>query len=280
MTQLTWNDNGTKIFELGCDRGVFYPPNAPGVPWNGLLGVSQSSSGGGAKPYYMDGIKYLNRPSGEDFLATLEALTYPDEFAEFDGSPETDGLTFGQQNRKSFDFSYRTLIANDLLGQDYGYKIHLVYNALAAPAARANKTLGDAAEPMTLSWELSTTPVKVPGRRPTAYFSINSTKLTSGMLQIVESILYGTSIEAARMPTPTEWVSLLGSNVFELRPNTFSGLWPMTLEGLPDLVSTSEAGLFSIPPTTRLSKLEAGLYKLNATAPGSRIFKPLFEGSF
>lgn len=222
MTALTWNDAGERVYELGCDRGVFYPPNDYGVAWNGLLGVSEKVSGGAAKPFFMDGVKYLNRASPTDHALTLEALTYPDEFAPFDGSPEEDGLTFGHQRRSSFDLSYRTLLANDLEGQDYGYKIHLIYNALASPSAKAMKSLGSTAEPTPMSWDLSTTPIAVPGRRPTAYFSIKSRSLHPTMLKIVEEILYGSDDYPPRMPSPAEWINILSMGYIPDSPGYFA----------------------------------------------------------
>lgn len=278
MAQITWNDNGERIYELGCDRGVFYPTAGPGVPWNGILGVAQETEGGSAQPYYQDGIKYMNRAGGEDFRGTLEALTYPDEFAEHDGFPSADGLTFGQQRRKPFHLTYRTLLGNDLVGQDLGYRINLVYNALTEPSTKSFKSLGSSTDPVAMSWGLTTTPIPVPGRRPSAYFSIDSRKLTPTQLEIVEAILYGTENSAPRMPSPVEWVRILGKPVFEIVPNTFSGFWSLDENGLPDVMGTDVDGLYYVPPTTRLVEVEEGLWQFGA--PITNFFTTFFEGNF
>lgn len=279
MTALTWNDAGERIFELGCDRGVFYPPTGPGVPWNGLLGVNQTPPGGSAQPYYMDGVKYYNRATAEDHSATLEALTYPDEFAEFDGSPEENGLTFGHQKRKSFDLSYRTLVANDLEGDAYAFKTHFVYNALAAPSAKNHRSIGSSVEPMNMSWDLSTTPIALPGRRPTSYFSIDSRKISARLMAVLDSILYGTEDSAPRLPRPAELVALLGNTVYELVPNHISGLWGLSSNGQLDVVGTDVDGLFTIPPTSRLVEVSDGLYSFDAPESTNR-FSSVFKRSF
>ena len=221
MSRIKWNETGTKTYETGVDRGVLYPMSSTGtypvgVPWQGLTGVSESPSGAEASPIYADNAKYLNLVSTEEFGASVEAYTYPDEFAECDGSAEpTTGVVIGQQNRKTFGLSYRTLIGNDVENTDYGYKLHLVYGALAAPSEKSYQTVNDSPEAATFSWEISTTPVAVTGFKPTATVVIDSTKVDASKLAAFEDIIYGkdavgeTPAVVARLPLPNEVVTLL-----------------------------------------------------------------------
>jgi hypothetical protein len=173
--------------------------------------VTESPSGAEANPLYADDIKYLNLMSAEDFGATVEAYTYPDEFAACDGSADiAPGITIGQQKRKAFGMAYRTAIGNDVDGTDHGYKIHLIYGAMAAPSERAYATINDSPEAITFSWELTTTPVNVTGFKPTAHLEINSTKVDAEKLAALEAVLYGTESEEARLPLPDEIVELVG----------------------------------------------------------------------
>lgn len=214
MAKLEWDATGAKLYETGLDRGVLYIPNAmgvftDGVPWNGLISVSENPSGADANPQYADNIKYLNLVSAEEFGATIEAFTYPDAFAQCDGSvfvPDTDGLILTQQPRQVFGLSYRTLLGNDLDGTDHGYKLHLIYNALAAPSEKSFNTINETPEAITFSWEITTTPVQPPSGavwKPTAYIVIDSTKVNAGKLTAFENTLYGASA-AAKLPTPAE----------------------------------------------------------------------------
>ena len=221
MSRIKWNEAGTKTYETGVDRGVLYPMSSTGtypvgVPWQGLTGVSESPSGAEASPIYADNTKYLNLVSTEEFGASVEAYTYPDEFAECDGSAEpTTGVVIGQQNRKTFGLSYRTLIGNDVENTEYGYKLHLVYGALAAPSEKSYQTVNDSPEAATFSWEISTTPVAVTGFKPTATVVIDSTKVDAAKLAAFEDIIYGkdavgeTPAVVARLPLPNEVVTLL-----------------------------------------------------------------------
>lgn len=225
MAKLTWDQTGERLYETGCDRGVLFPiatggQYGSGVAWNGLSSVNQSPSGAEATAVYADNIKYLDLMSAETFGATVEAYTYPDEFAECDGSATiAKGVTAGQQTRKMFGLSYRTLIGNDTEGTDHGYKIHLVYGAKAAPSERSYSTVNDSPEAATLSWELTTTPVDVPGFKPTAHLEIDSTKADPGKLKELEAILYGTDAGAEgtpaatepRLPLPEEVITLMGT---------------------------------------------------------------------
>lgn len=217
MPKLTWDAVGERTYQTGTDRGVLYKMDAEGkysngVAWNGLTAVTESPSGAEANPLYADNIKYLNLMSAEDFGATIEAYESPEEFDECDGTAEiAPGVTIGQQKRKIFGFSFRTLIGNDVDGTDYGYKIHLIYGAQASVSERAYASVNESPEAMTLSWELTTTPVNVTGFKPTAHLEIDSTKIEAEKLAALEAVLYGSESEAARLPLPDEIVTLVGT---------------------------------------------------------------------
>jgi hypothetical protein len=220
MSRLTWDNNGERLYETGVKQGVLYPIQADGkyskgVAWNGLTAVTESPSGAEATALYADDIKYLNLISNEEFGATIEAYTYPDEFAECDGSASlVDGVTLGQQKRKTFGLCYRTSLGNDVDGNDYGYKLHLVYGCLAAPSEKAYATINDSPEAITFSWEVSTTPVSVAGFKPTSQITIDSTKADKAKLTALEDILYGKDGETTegagpRLPLPDEIKTLM-----------------------------------------------------------------------
>jgi hypothetical protein len=214
--KLVWDKTGERLFETGVNKGVLYTQDASGeypkgVVWNGLTAVTESPSGAEATPLYADNIKYLNLMSTEEFGATVEAYTYPEEFAECNGEAAlAKGVTIGQQTRKTFGMSYQTKVGNDV-NSDLGYKIHLIYGALAAPSEKAYATINDSPEAITFSWELSTTPVEVTGLKPTASITIGSTKVDAGKLAALEAILYGSESEEARLPLPSEIVTLIGA---------------------------------------------------------------------
>lgn len=217
MGTLVWGTVGQRTFETGTDRGVLYPMSSEGtypkgVAWNGLTGVSESPSGAEANAKYADNIKYLNLVSAEEYAATINAFGSPKEFDECDGTAEiAKGVFAHQQTRKAFGFSWRTLIGNDIEGQDHGYKIHIVYNAMAKPSSKDYETINDSPEAIGLSWELSTTPVAVPGHKPTAKLTINSTLVDAAKLQALEEKLYGNATLEAHLPTPTEIIALIGT---------------------------------------------------------------------
>lgn len=217
MSKLVWDKNSERFYETGTDKGVLYPMSSAGtydkgVAWNGLTAVTESPSGAEATALYADNIKYLNLISAEDFAATIEAYMSPEEFDECDGTAEiAPGVTIGQQKRKMFGLSFRSIIGNDTDGNDHGYKIHIIYGATASPSERAYSSVNDSPEAMTLSWELTTTPVAVTGHKPTAHLEINSTKVDAEKLAALEAILYGTESEEARLPLPDEIVELIGT---------------------------------------------------------------------
>lgn len=216
MSRIVWDQTGERLYETGVKYGVLYPQAAggvypKGVAWNGLTAVTESPSGAEASPLYADDIKYLNLMSAEEFGATVEAYTYPPEFAECDGSASiATGVSIGQQTRKAFGLSYRTVMGNDVDGNDHGYKIHIIYGALAAPSEKAYATINDSPEAITFSWELTTTPVSVTGFKPTACVTIDSTKADPAKLKALEDILYGTNDEEARLPLPDEIAQIMG----------------------------------------------------------------------
>lgn len=215
MSKLTWDETGKRLFETGVKQGVLYPISAEGVynkgvAWNGLTSVSESPSGAEATDLYADDTKYLSLLSAETFGATIEAYTYPDEFAECDGTAElTTGVTIGQQARKVFGLCYRTTVGNDVDGNDHGYKLHLIYGCKATPSEKAYSTINDSPEAITFSWEINTTPVTVEGYKPTASLVVDSTKVTSEKMAKLEDILYGSESTEARLPLPTEVVTIL-----------------------------------------------------------------------
>lgn len=223
MAKVVWDKTGERFYETGVDHGVLYPIQEgglynKGVAWNGLTSVSESPSGAESTAVYADNIKYLNLLSAEEFSATVEAYTYPDEFAECDGSTiVTPGLTIGQQSRKMFGLCYRTMIGNDVDGQEHGYKLHLIYGCQASPSEKGYQTINDSPEAITFSWEVTTTPVNVTGHKATACLTIDSTKVKPEKLTALEEILYGKDptepqgmdgVEP-RLPLPDEVITLL-----------------------------------------------------------------------
>lgn len=207
MTRLTWNAVGERRFEAGVDYGVLYLDGVPGVPWNGLVSVSESPSGGDVKSYYVDGVKYLNVASGEEFEANLEAFTYPDEFAQCDGTaPVANGLFVTQQPKKSFGLSYRTKIGNDVDGIDYAYKIHLVYGAMVEASDRAHETIGESIDPKQFGWHIVTKPPRFSGHKPTSHFVIDSRDVPADLMNQISDILYGSELSSARLPSVAELI--------------------------------------------------------------------------
>ena len=231
MAELKWDAAGERLYETGVDRGVLYIPNALGVytsgyAWNGLTSISESPSGAEANPQYADNIKYLNLISAEEFGATIEAFTYPEKFSQCDGTAVVGGVQLAQQSRKSFGLSYRSLIGNDLVGTDFGYKIHLIYGCDAAPSEKSRSTVNDSPEAATFSWEITTNPVAVPGTnadtgkpyRPTAHVTIDSTMVSASALEELEEILYGSASSEPRLPSPEEVIAIVGATATRVTP--------------------------------------------------------------
>ena len=219
MAKLVWDKTGEHLYETGVDHGVLYFPDTSGaykngVAWNGLTSVTESPSGAEATGQYADNIKYLNLISAEEFSATIEAFTYPEEFEAANGNKELvaeAGVYIGQQARSVFGFCYRTMIGNDTDGQEHGYKLHLVYGCQVTPSEKNYQTINDSPEAMTLSWELSTTPVNVTGHKPTALLVIDSTKIASEKLTAIEAKLYGDTSNGAVLPSPDEIAEILNA---------------------------------------------------------------------
>lgn len=252
MARLVWDQTGTRNYETGVDHGVLYKYTEAsgqgdtagfknGVVWNGLTAVNESPSGAEPSPLYADNIKYLNLMSAEEYAATIEAYTYPDEFEECDGSAAlATGVMIGQQPRKLFGFCYRTLIGDDIQGTEKGYKLHLIYNCLASPSERSHATVNDSPDATTLSWSVSTTPVEVPGYKPTASVTIDSTKVGAAALEALEAILYGDT-DTPRMPYPAELIEIFGGegtagislNVHTLKMTTTGGTKTLTATTIP-----------------------------------------------
>lgn len=215
MSKLVWDQTGERLYETGVKKGVLYVQDSggtypKGVVWNGLTTVTESPSGAEATPLYADDIKYLNLMSTEELGGTIEAYTYPDEFAECDGSASiATGVLIGQQPRKTFGMAYTTTLGNDVDSNAHGYKLHLIYGALASPSEKSYSTINDSPEAITFSWEFSTTPVNVAGFKPTANIVIDSTKVTPEKLTALEKILYGDTETEARLPLPDEVASIM-----------------------------------------------------------------------
>ena len=218
MPKLTWDDTGKRVYELGVDHGVLYVQDPTGtypagVAWNGLVTVTESPSGAESNPQYADNIKYIDLISAEELGGTIEAFTYPEEFGVCDGTASPSaGLVLGQQTRKRFGLSYRTKIGNDVNGQDHGYKIHIVYGALAAPSEKAYNTINDSPEAITFSWEFSTIPAAVNTGtfKPVASIVVDSTKVNAAKLALLEAELYGDATNPASLPLPDEIITMLG----------------------------------------------------------------------
>jgi hypothetical protein len=224
MAVLQWDLIGERLYETGVDHGVLYIPDVAGayvdgVAWNGLTSVTETPSGAEPSAQYADNIKYLNLYSAEEFGATLEAYTYPDEFAQFDGlaTPEP-GVSVGQQARPTFGLSYRTRLGNDLLGEDFGYKIHMLYGCTASPSEKAYNTINDSPEAITFSWEIATVPVAVTGLRPTSLITVQSNLVAPADLTILENFLYGTAGTDPSLPTPDAVLSIFAGGSVEVTP--------------------------------------------------------------
>jgi hypothetical protein len=229
MAELVWDQVGERLYETGVDKGVLYIPDESGVydegfAWNGLVTVTETPSGAESTPTYADNIKYLNLVSAEEFGATIEAYTYPDEFGQCDGTvAPAPGVLVGQQSRRTFGLAYRTRVGNDLDGTDHGYKLHLLYGCLAAPSEKAYGTINDSPEAITFSWEVSTTPVSAPDPlKPTSLIVVDSTEVSAAALEDLEDILYGRTGGDPRLPLPTEVIDLFEGTTTTVDTGTFA----------------------------------------------------------
>lgn len=221
MAVIQWDQTGKRLYETGVDHGVLYAYDteaneySDGEAWNGLTTITKSPSGAEPTPIYADNIKYLNLMSVEEFGFTIEAFTYPDSFALCDGTAEpVEGVSVSQQNRRTFGLSYRTLVGNDVKGTDYGYKIHLIWGALASPSEKAAATVNDTPEAATMSWTASTSPISFPAEmnlKPTSSIVVDSTKIDAAKLTALEAVLYGSETDPAKLPLPSEVIALLNA---------------------------------------------------------------------
>lgn len=212
MARIQWNAVGERFFEAGVDRGVLYVDGQPGVPWNGLISVAESPKGGKVESYYIDGIKRLNHVEYEDFEATIEAYTYPEEFGVCDGSVEiNNGLFVTEQHKKPFGLVYRTGVGNDVKGISHGYKLHVVYNAVASPTDRDNTTISESVEPFNFRWSIFTKPPEIVGHRATSHFVIDTRKSPANLVSFVQDILYGTADTMPRIPSAPELMFLFNN---------------------------------------------------------------------
>lgn len=263
-TQLVWGSYGERYFETGVDRGVLYLDGV-GIAWTGLVSVSESSSGGDAQSYYLDGMKYANKVGSEEFSAKLDAYTYPDEFELCDGTRAIEyGVSTTQQDRKPFGLSYRTRIGNDIDGIDHAYKIHIVYNVMASSTDKSYDSLSQDVDPTIFSWNLSTTPILMTGYKPIAHLIIDSRKLNPYSLRAIEDVLYGLEDTAARLPPLEEMLNVIGNTVpVRIVPNYEDGMSPLIRSNVPDLFNGSRFGMFRATPNTRLVETTTpGLFKL------------------
>lgn len=262
MAIITWNNVGERRFEVGVDHGILFTDYLNGVAWNGLISVTEKPSGGEGVSYYMDGIKYLNVSAPEDLTIGIEAYTYPDEFAHCDGTVFENGLGYTMQGRRQFHLVYRTRIGNDVLGSDRGYKLHFIYNALATPSEKAYSTQNASAETSTFTWDATTTPIAIPGRRPTSHLIIDSTKVTPRHLVELEAIIHGTITTSPRMPTPQDLIDLFGVEFFDIQSNQVSGLAVLTPdEETPEVQGNPSEGLYSDSTSPSMTETETpGLY--------------------
>lgn len=228
MARITWDGIGSRLYDAGIDRGVLFVGDQPGVPWNGLTALTENISGGTAKPIYLDGEKVSNLASREEFQATLAAFTYPDEFAQCDGTLTVrPGLFVTAQKRKVFSLTYRTMIGNDQT-ENYAYRIHIIYNVLASPSSHGHKTMNSSSDPDDFSWTLTTVPVDVPGYRRTAHVVLDSRTFDTRLFALIEDMLYGTDADFPRVPSIVELLDLVDTNGVLTVTDNGDGTFTMT----------------------------------------------------
>jgi hypothetical protein len=272
MAEIIWDESGQRFFETGIDRGVFYNSEGMGHAWNGLTSVTESPSGGESTPYYIDGIKYLNVASRKEFQGTIEAYTYPNAFAEYDGYVHVGhGLVVDEQPRMPFGLSYRTRIGNDLSGSEHAYKIHLIYNVLTEPSENEFTSIGDEIEPVNFSWAFSTTPIRPPSGllRPISHVVIDSMKTNPTQLMFIEQYLYGTTSRPPTMPSLDELFSLFENPMVTLiiQPDPVTGISQLTESDTVrgDLRGRLNEGLYSRGDFSRLfESTTEGIYNLES----------------
>lgn len=260
MAVINWNNAGERFFEAGVDRGVLYTQDGDGVAWNGLVGVSEKPSGGEPKGFYQDGVRFLNVSSLEEFGGTIEAFTYPLEFEECDGTADFDGLYAYQQPRKPFGLAYRTRVGNDVDAELHAYKIHIVYNALAAPSQKDYESLNEDQQPVVFAWEFVTTPMTVTTNRGVitiSHLAVDTRKASSAQVRIVENYLYGSPTLSARLPTPQQIFSVFEAQAaaFTIVEDTVTGISEMVEadNNQGDLLGAVTVGIYVAPNGSRLT---------------------------
>jgi hypothetical protein len=245
VARVEWDQVGQRIFETGLDRGVFYKENGVGYVWNGLTGVDEQRSGSSVVSYYYDGVKTLDVVSIGDYAGRVDAITYPPEFEPFDGMVEADeGLIFDQQMPRTFDLTYRTLIGNDTEGLDHGYKIHILYNLTAVPTNKSHRSVGANVEPSSLSWDVSSVPVVVPGYYPVSHVIVDSRKVSPAALEAIENILYGSPGVTPAVPQPDQLFALMELDTYLIITDLGNGTW--TASGPDSVVSMLNSTTFQI----------------------------------
>lgn len=264
MPRINWGANGERYYEAGIDRGVLYTQGNPGVPWSGLISVSEKPSGGSSVAYYVDGQKYVNMSSSEEYVATLTAYTYPEEFEVCDGTARVDtGLFVLHQRRQPFSLAYRTMIGNDV-ASDAAYKIHIIYNALVEPSDRSFASITESPSTSDFSWQISALPPPMPGFRPSAHLVIDTRIAHPGAVSDVEDILYGTDSTSARIPDLAELITVFDMNALFIIVDNGDGTWTATAPDDLDVIIFSDADTFTItwPSAVPISGTEYTLSSL------------------
>ena len=266
MTRLQWNAPGERIFFTGLDRGVLFVEDRPGVPWNGLVGISEKPSGGLVTPRYVDGRKYLNEASIEEYAATISAYTYPDLFEECDGVFfDGFGVGYGQQQRKPFSVAYRTLVGNDLESSDFAYRLHMVYDLTAEPSTVDHGSMSDTVNPNIFAWNVTSLPVEpiYPGLQPVSHVIFDSRRVSKQIMEKVESWLYGTAFTEPRLPRFAEFDELLTVYGLRIELNSETGISTLIASEAPDLLGSVDVGIYTKSMPTRLvESTMPGVYNL------------------
>jgi len=264
MPRINWDQAGSRFFEAGVDRGVLFTTGNPGVPWSGLISVTEKPSGGGATSYYMDGQKYLNVTAAEEYAATIEAFTYPDEFYPCDGYGHAKtGLYATQQDRQSFGLAYRTMVGSDSDPED-AYKIHIIYNALANPSERANQSLKDTPDTTNFSWDISVMPNLLSGFKPSSHLVIDTRQAHPGAVSDMEDILYGTDSTESRLPTFDEILTVFETNSLFVVTDNGDGTWTATAPDDLGAITMTDSTHFSITWPSAVF-LSSTLYSLSSS---------------
>lgn len=264
MAELKWDELGQRFYEAGVDRGVLYPNKGSGVVWNGLVSIDETPSGGENRPHYIDGVKYYNETVSSEFKASLEAFTYPDEFAELNGSSRDLALSFEDQPRQEFGLSYRTLVGSDVDSDQLGYKIHIIYNATASSRKSSYATISNQKDPSNFSWDITARPVFINGFKPTAHIIWDSTKVGRHKTEELERILYGSKSSDAKLPSIEQLMAInhWGSSL-QINENINTGIAPLTYMGLSDLTGDVSSGIYSKHTNSRLVPTSTpGIYKI------------------